>query len=592
MNHSFRFKNTLLAVLCMASWCCFSQQPDFKTIDQLMVTGKNFEAIKLLRTINQKKLNKAQNARRYFLLGKAYGNENLNDSCLFFFEKSQILYESLQDVKNAMETKLEIAYSLSIEKSTIETSKKYYEEYLKYTYDSKDPKLLTKGLFEMANSIMYIDSVAGRQYYFKALKQNRKAPDEKMYAKIASGLAMLYNEKIIQRDSAIYYYNQAITISKKHKLMDDLCFNMIYLSNVYYYLGDHKKAIQLLKEADTIPIITYVKNMKSRIHLFLALNYAKQKDYKSAYNEYRTSEELLDEANFIRQSEIISDMDMRYKTKEKELENLNLKVKNRNNILLIYLVVSLLFIGTIVGYLRIKFLSKKKQIAEQEKLIETQKIENLLKEQELLEIDKMLEGQEKERIKIANDLHDNLGSLMATLKLNFQNLKRNNAKLDEADAQLYDKTDAMIDEAYQKIRGLAHTKNAGVMAHEGLLPAITNIAKKASIPGKLRIEVVPFGLDDRLDSTMEVSIFRMVQEILTNAIKHAQATEITIHLTRHHDSLNIIIEDNGKGFLPNENKNEGMGLPNIEKKVEHMGGSFTIDSTKDKGTSVIIDIPL
>ncbi len=126
-------------------------------------------------------------------------------------------------------------------------------------------------------------------------------------------------------------------------------------------------------------------------------------------------------------------------------------------------------------------------------------------------------------------MHDNLGSLMATLKLNFQNLKRSNENLDEEEAQLYDKTDEMINEAYQKVRGLAHTKNAGVIANEGLLPAIINIAKKATIPGKLKIQVVPFGLDERLENSIEVNIFRMVQEIITNAIKHAEASEITIN---------------------------------------------------------------
>ena len=136
-----------------------------------------------------------------------------------------------------------------------------------------------------------------------------------------------------------------------------------------------------------------------------------------------------------------------------------------------------MIIVSIFGYLRINFLHKKKKIAEQEKQIEAQKLANVLKEHELKEIDKLIEGQEKERIKIANDLHDNLGSLMATLKLNFQNLKRNSHTTQEEEDQLFDKTDALLDEAYQKIRGIAHSKNAGVIANEGLLTAIMNMAK-------------------------------------------------------------------------------------------------------------------
>ena len=119
------------------------------------------------------------------------------------------------------------------------------------------------------------------------------------------------------------------------------------------------------------------------------------------------------------------------------------------------------------------------------------------------------------------------------------------------------------------------------------------IGNYASIFGMGNVEVIPFGLEERIENTLEVAIFRMIQEILTNAIKHAYATEIVIHITHHDDSLNILIEDNGKGFNPRTiDKKEGMGLTNIEKKVEQIGGVFSIDSVKKRGTSIIIDIPI
>ncbi len=525
-------------------------------------------------------------------MGKAYGNENINDKSYHYFLKSKDIFEAIDSIPGLMEVKLEIAYGLSVERIKYDTSRKYYEEYLKYAIDSKDPKLITKGNYEMANFLMDSEPKLGQRYYFKALQLNKKVKDEKMFAKIASGIAMLYNERLNQRDSAIYYYERAIDISRKYNNLDDLCFNMVYLSNVYYYKKQHRKAIQLLREADKIPIVIYVQNMKSRIHQYISMNYEKLHDYENAYKEILLAQKLGEEDNFRRQNQIINDLQAQYETKEKELENLNLRVKNRNNRLLLLMFLAISIVIFFIGYFRIKILSKKKQIAEQEKLIESQKLENVLKDQELKEIDKLLEGQEKERIKIANDLHDNLGSLMATLKLNFQNLKLK-ANAHEESNQLFDKTDELLEEAYQKIRRIAHAKNAGVIANEGLLPAILNMVEKASVAGKLNIQVIPFGLDEKLENTIEVTIFRMIQEIITNAIKHAKASEIIIQLTQHKDSLNIIIEDNGKGFNPkNINKNNGMGLTNIEKKVEQMGGTFTIDSTEGRGTSILIDLPL
>jgi len=219
-------------------------------------------------------------------------------------------------------------------------------------------------------------------------------------------------------------------------------------------------------------------------------------------------------------------------------------------------------------------------------------MEKALKEYELNSIDLMLEGQEKERERIANDLHDNLGSMLATLKLNFENLKLRKNELRDDENRLYERTDELIEEAYQKVRRLAHAKNAGVIANDGLLPAIEKLADRLSIPQKLKIDVVHFGFEGRLENTLEISIFRMVQELATNIIKHAGATEATIHLTHHDDIINLIIEDNGRGFKEDETVTDaGMGLQSIKKKVTQLGGTMEIDSTPFKGTTIIIDIP-
>ena len=227
-------------------------------------------------------------------------------------------------------------------------------------------------------------------------------------------------------------------------------------------------------------------------------------------------------------------------------------------------------------------------VAEKNIVIERQKTANLLKEQELTAIDAMIEGQEKERQRIANDLHDDLGGLMATLKLHFNALK------DKQTPELYTKTNALIDEAYNKVRTVAHAKNSGVIAKQGLLIAITKVANKISASNKLMIDVIDHGLENRLENSLELTIFRIIQELITNVIKHANATEVTIHITNHDDSLNIMVEDNGKGFNPSQitKTNEGMGISSIDKRVEHLNGSMTIESELNQGTTVIIDIPL
>jgi signal transduction histidine kinase len=177
---------------------------------------------------------------------------------------------------------------------------------------------------------------------------------------------------------------------------------------------------------------------------------------------------------------------------------------------------------------------------------------------------------------------------MATVKLHF------NALQVKESPELYNKTNSLIEEAYQKVRSVAHAKNSGVIAKQGLLVAVQNMANKISAANQLQVQVVDHGLDNRLENSLELTLFRIIQELVTNVIKHAEATEVTIHLTNHEDFINIMVEDDGKGFNPQQitKTNAGMGISSIDKRVEHLEGKLTIESEKNKGTTIIIDIPL
>ena len=205
----------------------------------------------------------------------------------------------------------------------------------------------------------------------------------------------------------------------------------------------------------------------------------------------------------------------------------------------------------------------------------------------------MVGGQEKERKRIAEDLHDNLGSVLATLKLHFENLKINREKKKINQEELFDKTESLIDQAYLKVRSIAHAKNAGVIANQALLIALQIMAEKISLADKIKIEVVHFGLNERLENSLEITIFRIIQELITNIIKHADAKNATINISLYDKNLNIIIEDDGKGFDINKvDLKEGMGISSIKTRVKHLNGTFNIDATPGKGSSIILDIPI
>ncbi|MDX1463160.1 MAG: sensor histidine kinase, partial [Marinirhabdus sp.] len=292
----------------------------------------------------------------------------------------------------------------------------------------------------------------------------------------------------------------------------------------------------------------------------------------------------------------INEFEAKYRASEKEKENLLLqsdinerKRQQRNTI---RIAVAAILVGTVISFLLYKNTKRKQRIAEQARELEIRKTEKLLKEQELTTIDAMIRGQEKERQRLASDLHDSAGATLAAAKLQFDHLAKHKGKLSNSD-ELFQKTGQLLDEAYSEIRNMAHLKNSGVIAKNGLLPAVQKLARNASGANGLQVIVEDFGLDERLDNALEISIFRIIQELVTNIIKHAQASEASIVINQYDDSINIIIEDNGRGFeVRSFASTDGMGLSSIERRIEQLEGTLEIDSTVGKGTHVLIDIPL
>ncbi|PKV52355.1 hypothetical protein ATE84_4467 [Aquimarina sp. MAR_2010_214] len=480
-----------------------------------------------------------------------------------------------------------------------------YPRYLKilnqYAYNKNE-----KALFHFFN----ITEKTGRLKkehifeYKNILSIAQKSKNPFIEAKIYQMIGIQYSYFKEEKDSAKIYYKKAYEVIKKnpYAYAKNETFGIYTNTGILYNSkGRSNIANQYFHQALKVPLTGKSFLKKAKLSSLLSENYRLLKEYDSAFFYNHLSRKYYDSLKEYQNAIALNDIEIKYETAEKEKEivqllNTNLKteasrVQNRN---LLIGSLSLILVGSIFVFLIYKNTKRKQRIAEQEREIQIQKTEKLLKEQELTAIDAMISGQEKERQRLANELHDNLGSTLATVKLHFQHLQRNkdNPKVEQVE-ELYTKTNALLDEAYQKVRTIAHEKNSGVMANQGLLPAIKNLAKQVSNGDGLHIEVQDYGLEERLDNALEISIFRMIQELITNTIKHAEASETHISLTNHDSLLNIIIEDNGKGFdakiLP---KKEGMGLRNIEKRVEHLEGTFEIDSTIGIGTNIIINIPI
>ncbi|WP_281764355.1 tetratricopeptide repeat-containing sensor histidine kinase [Neptunitalea lumnitzerae] len=582
-------------ILGIIAISCYGQKADLEIFESLVENDNYLEAIEKSKSIETSELDSTDLANYFYLLSKAYRSNNDQSSEMFYLMKSRDVYKNLQIPDSLDQVNFSIISVLINNSDSLDEISLYVKEYLEEAEKNQDHKKLGKIYHRLGIELNADYPFESLKYFRKALAEIQQTDEEFIEGRIYQGLGATFaKDTIMKLDSALVMIDKAMKIYKKQ---DEKSFQALLFINrgvIFTKKGDYQKALEAFHSADTSKLDKFKRLVKPYIYGHRGNMFKAKGDYKSALEEYEKKQIFMDSLHLEDQKRAIKDIETKYKTAEKELENQKLvsevKIKNYSLVSAGILLVLLL----VTGVLLYTFITKKRKIAEQEKAIQVQKMQTMLREQELHEIDVMLESQEKERQRIANDLHDNLGSLLSALKLNFNTLGKREIH-DENSRRLFEKTEELINETYVQVRNISHLKNLGVVGKEGLLTAVKKMAEKMSVINELQFNVIPFGLSNRLESNLEITLFRMIQELCSNIIKHSGANEVNIYLTQHDThQLNVIIEDNGKGFDPKvmNKENSGIGLKNIEKKVEQLGGTFTIDSSENKGTTIIIDIPL
>jgi two-component system, NarL family, sensor kinase len=209
----------------------------------------------------------------------------------------------------------------------------------------------------------------------------------------------------------------------------------------------------------------------------------------------------------------------------------------------------------------------------------------LYKEKIQAEIDTL----ENERRRIASDLHDELGPLLSAVKLQINNLETT----DPGDMQLIDKSSEYIDSIIKKLREISNDLMPNTLLRKGLKKAIEEFIDNSLETYKLPVKFI-CEQELQLDQNKEVNLYRIVQEILHNTLKHAKASMLIIKISIEDNRLFLMTADNGIGFdyFLKIRDNMGLGLRNLQSRTEIMGGEFTCSSEPDKGTAYTIEIPV
>ena len=201
--------------------------------------------------------------------------------------------------------------------------------------------------------------------------------------------------------------------------------------------------------------------------------------------------------------------------------------------------------------------------------------------------------QDQERKRIAQDIHDSLGSVLSAAKLKLSSLEENKTSLSPDQLEKYQSTLTLLDEASSELRSISHNIMPATLSKLGLVAALQNLIGKISGPSGLQISFAAHELDGRIEENTEISIYRIILELINNIVKHAKADKVSIQLVKYPEYINVIVEDNGQGFDYQKAMEEkkGIGLGNVLSRVEYLKGTVDIDSALGKGTTVIIEIP-
>lgn len=252
--------------------------------------------------------------------------------------------------------------------------------------------------------------------------------------------------------------------------------------------------------------------------------------------------------------------------------------------------------GALVTLVALLFLvwrtiQQKRKITDQELKIKNQEVNRLLQDQELASTQAMLQGQDKERRRIAEELHDRLGSMLATVKLHFGHVEDVLEKGESRGRDQFGKAEVLLNEACEEVRRISHDLHSGVLMKFGLKAALEQLQETVIDSAGIKVQFITTGLTGRLPFEAEMNLYRVVQELVANTIKYSGATKITLQISLQGDELNMIYEDNGKGFDLAKVK-RGIGLENIENRVKRLDGQLHIDTTPGYGMTAIIEIPL
>lgn len=359
------------------------------------------------------------------------------------------------------------------------------------------------------------------------------------------------------------------------------------LGNAWVELGSYPKGYGYLHSADTLSASLGARHVRFEVFKGLSRYYELTGDEEKALFYHKRYAELRDSVFHEESDKALAEMRTRFETEKKERENLELTAEIRvqkeqlhKEQLRIMLLSGLTLLILLISALLVRNyrLRQRAEFARQAQV------------QQQMRFNAVIEAEEKERMRIAKELHDGLGQLLSTAKLNVASLE---GDVQEEDEVLVKNSMDLIDQSIREVRNISHNLMPSALIELGLVPALNDLFKKINDSKLLRVDFVLRNFDERLNGSTEIALYRIIQEVINNMIRHSKADTIQVNLEKVNGKVKLSMEDNGVGFDKNRiNESGGLGWKNIISRVSMINGMIDVDSSPGRGTVINIDLSL
>ena len=541
---------------------------------QLLTQGKTDSAEAVFVRLTRQDVSENEPAlyiRAQLNIGRIYGDKGDNVVALQHYHEALQKAESLNDKKLVAPILKNIGV-LYISWKKFDKALEYYDKAENMAKEINNEELMAD--CQNNKGTVYEQ----REQYDQALKAYKNALDvytrKNLKNKIAmalSNVAIVYKFQKNYQESLTYNF-KAIALAEQAGDKWNLAATYNNIGNLYGEMNQYQNALLYCEKALALAQEIDAQEIIESIYDSMAEAAAKAGDFKKAFEYHKLFSEALSQFINAENTRQLSELNVKYETEKKLvlIQQQQFEI-NRKNYWLITVFIVFLLAGIATYFIWRNYRDN-----------HNRKLKEEIFRQQKIEARALFDGEQTERIRIARDLHDGVGQMLSLVKMNLSTQDPGNT--------LVLKTMDLVDKTIVEVRNVSHNLIPEEL-NFGIIPALENLTEKVNGSGiqKMEIELGPGIKEKKFERRNEVTIFRIVQEVLNNMIKHADASLIRLSLKQISNSLIVSIKDNGRGVNADELSNsKGIGWKNINARVNMLGGVIKVQSEKLSGTHIEI----